>query len=126
MKQIKLKQKHEKKNYKWGSMKFQMIKLNLAKRKGIPIDNFQMPKMVERRSNQMEMNGHLIMKNNPLIKSVDIQRKNTVNNTIAPSFRRKITRLNSQEIGVRRQITQKFKPNIKSQLKELNIEINEI
>ena len=113
-------------NNKWGSMKFQMIKLNLAKRKGIPIDNFQMPKMVERRSNQMEMNGHLVMKNNPLIKSVDIQRKNTVNNTIAPSFRRKITRLNSQEIGVRRQITQKFKPNIKSQLKELNIEINEI
>ena len=110
-------------NNKWGSMKFQMIKLNLAKRKGVPIDNFQMPKMTERRSNQMEMNGHLIMRNNPLIKSVDIQRKNTVNHTIAPSFRKKISRLNSQEIGVRRQITQKFKPNIKSELKELNIEI---
>ena len=110
-------------NNKWGSMKFQMIKLNLAKRKGVPIDNFQMPKMTERRSNQMEMNGHLIMRNNPLIKSVDIQRKNIVNHTIAPSFRKKISRLNSQEIGVRRQITQKFKPNIKSELKELNIEI---
>ena len=53
----------------------------------------------------------------------DIKRKNTVNHTIAPSFRKKISRLNSQEIGVRRQITQKFKPNIKSELKELNIEI---
>ena len=112
-------------NYKWGSMKFQMIKLNLAKRKGVPIDNFEMPKITERRKNQMEMNGHLVMKNNPLAKSVDFKRKNTVsNNTIGNTHRNKIGKLNSQEIGIKRQITQKIKQNVlKSEVKELNIEI---
>lgn len=32
-------------NFKWGSQKFQMIKYNLAKRKGIPFNEFTMPKM---------------------------------------------------------------------------------
>ena len=52
-------------NYKWGSMKFQMMKLNLAKRKGVPIDNFEMPKIAERRKPQMEMNGRLVINDNP-------------------------------------------------------------
>ena len=114
-------------NYKWGSMKFQQIKLNLAKRKGIPIDNFEMPKITERRNNQMEMNGHLVMRNNPLAKSVDFKRKNTANtfnnNTISHNIRNKLGKLNSQDLGIKRQITEKFKPNVKTEVKELNIEV---
>ena len=111
-------------NYKWGSMKFQMIKLNLAKRKGVPIDNFQMAKLPERRKNQMEMNGHLVMNNYPLTKSVNIERKNTVNNhSIGHNIRNKLGRLSSQEIGVKRHPTQKIQPRIKTEFKELNIEI---
>ena len=112
-------------NYKWGSMKFQMIKLNLAKRRGVSIDNLEMPKITERRKNQMEMNGNLIMSNNPLAKSVNIQRKNTLSsNSLTNSYRIKLGRLNSQDIGVKRQITQKLKPRIlKTEVKELNLEI---
>ena len=32
-------------NYKWANMKFQMIKANLAKRKGVSINEFKMPKV---------------------------------------------------------------------------------
>lgn len=39
-----MKSKGMKGNYKWGSQKFRMIKFNLAKRKGIPFREFQMPK----------------------------------------------------------------------------------
>ena len=111
-------------NNKWGSMKFQMIKLNLAKRKGIPIDNFQMPKLPDKRTSQMEMNGHLVINNNPLTRNVELKKKNTVSsNTIGHSYKNKINRLNSQEIGVRRQATQKFKSHINTEIKELKIEI---
>ena len=112
-------------NNKWGSMKFQMIKLNLAKRKGISIDDLEMPKITDRSKNKMEMNGHLIMSNNPLAKSVNFQRKNTLNNnTIGKSYRNKIGKLNNQEINIRRQVTQKIKPSLlKTEVKELNIEI---
>ena len=65
-------------NYKWGSMKFQQIKVNLAKRRGISIDDFQMPKIANRQSKQMEMNGQLIMNNNPLALSYKIRKTNTV------------------------------------------------
>ena len=111
-------------NNKWGSMKFQMIKLNLAKRKGVSIDNFQMPKLPERKSSQMEMNGHLVINSNPLINSVELKRKNTGNNnTIGHTYKNKISRLNSQDIAIRRQLTQKIKPHINTEVKELKIEI---
>ena len=111
-------------NNKWGSMKFQMIKLNLAKRKGVSIDNFQMPKLPERKSSQMEMNGHLVINSNPLINSVELKRKNTGNNnTIGHTYKNKISRLNSQDIAIRRQLTQKLKPHINTEVKELKIEI---
>jgi len=52
-------------NYKWGSMKFQMMKANLAKRKGIPIDELKMPKIwTKKKSSNMELNGNYIMNNN--------------------------------------------------------------
>ena len=111
-------------NNKWGSMKFQMIKLNLAKRKGVSIDNFQMPKLPERKSSQMEMNGHLVINSNPLINSVELKRKNTSNNnTIGHTYKNKISRLNSQDMAIRRQLTQKLKPHINTEVKELKIEI---
>ena len=112
-------------NYKWGSMKFQMMKLNLAKRKGIPLDDFEMPKIADRRKNQMEMNGHLVINNNPLANSVDIKRKNTVSGTsIGHNYRNSLRKLSSNDVIIRRQATQKLKPNIlKTEVKELNIEI---
>ena len=111
-------------NYKWGSMKFQMIKLNLAKRRGVSIDNLEMPKITERKRNHMEMNGHLIMDNNPLAKSVNLTRKNTVNNnTIGNNYRIKLGKINSSDI-IKRQATQKIKPSVlKTEVKELNIDI---
>ena len=33
-----------------------MMKINLAKRKGVSIDNLHMPKITDRRKNHMEMN----------------------------------------------------------------------
>ena len=112
-------------NYKWASMKFQMMKYNLAKRKGIPLDNFEMPKITDRRKNQMEMNGHLIMNNNPLAKSVDIKRKNTLTgSTIGHNYRNNFKKLSSNDVIIRRQATQKLNPNVlKTEVKELNIEI---
>ena len=112
-------------NYKWGSMKFQMMKLNLAKRKGIPLDNFEMPKIADRRKNQMEMNGHLVINNNPLANSVDIKRKNTVSGTsIGHNYRNSLRKLSSNDVIIRRQATQKLNPNVlKTEVKELNIEI---
>ena len=65
-------------NYKWGSMKFQQIKINLAKRKGVSIDDFQMPKIANRQSKQMEMNGQLIMGSNHLAASFKIKKTNTL------------------------------------------------
>lgn len=51
-------------NYRWANMRFQMIKNNLAKRKGINVNEFQMPKVPIRKKNNMEMNGKIIMGNN--------------------------------------------------------------
>ena len=112
-------------NYKWGSMKFQMMKLNLAKRKGVPIDNFEMPKITERRKPQMEMNGRLVINDNPLAKSVDFKRKNTVNtSSIGHNYKNKLGKLSNQDISIKRQFTQKLKPTVlKTEVKELNIEI---
>ena len=93
-------------NYKWGSMKFQMIKLNLAKRRGVSVDNLQMPKVADRKRNQMEMNGQFIMDNNPLTQSLNIGKRNV--GGIRDSLKIKLGF--NQENGIRRQLTQKVKP----------------
>ena len=71
------------------------------------------------------MNGHLIMSNNPLAKSVDIKRKNTLTgSTIGHSYRNNFKKLSSNDVIIRRQATQKLNPNVlKTEVKELNIEI---
>ena len=96
-------------NYKWGSMKFQMIKLNLAKRRGVSVDNLQMPKVADRKRNQMEMNGQFIMDNNPLTQSVNIGKRNVGGIRDSLKIKLGLGKLN-QENGIRRQLTQKVKP----------------
>ena len=101
------KDKSMKGNYKWGSMKFNMIKLNLAKRRGVSIENLHMPKIAGRRSSQMEMNGQLIMDNNPLAKSINYEKR--IPGGIRNSLKVKmgmIGKLN-QESPIKRQSTQK-------------------
>ena len=41
----KSKEKKMKGNYKWASQKFQLMKMNWAKRKGIPFSEYQVPKI---------------------------------------------------------------------------------
>ena len=49
-------------NYKWVNMRFQMMKANLAKRKGISVDELKMPKIWgKKKSSNMELNGNYIM-----------------------------------------------------------------
>ena len=51
-------------NYKWGNMKFQIMKANLAKRKGIPIEDLKMPKIwSKKKSSNLEMIGNSVMNN---------------------------------------------------------------
>ena len=100
------KDKSMKGNYKWGNMKFQMIKLNLAKRRGVSIDNLQMPKVAERKRNSMGINGQFVINNNPLTQSLNFGRKN---NGINNSLRNKMGKINQENI-IRRQLTQKVKP----------------
>ena len=52
-------------NYKWATLKFQQMKVNLAKRKGIPVEDLKMPKIwTNKRNINMEMNGNAIKRNN--------------------------------------------------------------
>ena len=56
-------------NYKWATLKFQQMKVNLAKRKGIPVEDLKMPKIwTNKRNINMEMNGNSIKRNNNTIK----------------------------------------------------------
>lgn len=58
-----LKSKSMKGNYKWGTMKFNMMKSNWAKRRGISIDNFQMPKVESvRKKTVMEIGGQNVIR----------------------------------------------------------------
>jgi hypothetical protein len=52
-------------NYKWGTQKFNIIKFNLAKRKGIPFHQFQMPKVQNDniiRKSTIDHNGNILTK----------------------------------------------------------------
>ena len=114
------KDKSMKGNYKWGNMKFQMIKLNLAKRRGISIDNFQMPKVKERKRNNMEINGQFVINNNPLAQSLNYGRKN---NMMSNSIKIKMGKINQENI-IKRQLTQKVKPIIQHEDEINKLDIN--
>ena len=59
-------------NYKWANLKFQQMKVNLAKRKGIPVEDLKMPKIwTKKKSINMEMNGNNIKRNNNSLKKYE-------------------------------------------------------
>ena len=105
-------------NYKWGSMKFNMIKLNLAKRRGIPIENFQMRKIAGRSASQMEKNGQFVMNNNPLTLSKRYEKyenfEKRVPGGIRNSLKAKMGMMGkvNQETLIKRQMTQEMKTNV--------------
>ena len=102
------KDKSMKGNYKWGNMKFQMIKQNLAKRRGVSIDDLHMPKVADRRRNQMGMNGQFVMNNNPLTQSLNLEKKV---GGISNSLKIKMGKINPENV-VRRHLSEKGKPVI--------------
>ena len=71
-------------NYKWGNMKFKQIKANLAKRKGLNINEMQLPKIASfkenRKMNRMELNGKLIIDEGTKIENNDELNNNKCNN----------------------------------------------
>ena len=63
-------------NYKWASMRFQMMKANLAKRKGISIDEFKMPKIwSKKKNNNKNLYENFDTKKNNFFKQVKSQDK---------------------------------------------------
>ena len=105
-------------NYKWGTMKFNMIKLNLAKRKGIPIENFQMRKIGGRSASQMEKNGQFVMNNNPLKLNKKYEKYENFEKRIPGGIRNSLKvkmgmagKIN-QETLIRRQMTQEVKTSV--------------
>ena len=55
------KDKKMKGNYKWASQKFELIKMNWAKRKGIPFNEYQVPKIVSPISKESKViNGSIL------------------------------------------------------------------
>ena len=53
-------------NYKWGNMKFNLQKINMAKRRGISFEDLKMNKIDKnlKKMNTMEINGRMIIQNN--------------------------------------------------------------
>ena len=96
-------------NYKWGNMKFQLMKINMAKRKGVSIENLHMPKVADRRKNHMGINGQFVMENNPLAHNINNGKKNIAIG-IRNSLRIKMGKVNQENL-IKRQMTQKLKPN---------------
>ena len=63
-----LKEKSMKGNYKWASMKFDIMKMNWAKRKGISYDKFQVPKKENYiKRDSVKIDGGIINGNNNYI-----------------------------------------------------------
>ena len=59
-------------NYKWATLKFHQMKANLAKRKGISIEELKMPKIWgNKKKISMEMNGKVIKRNDNTIKKYE-------------------------------------------------------
>ena len=99
-------------NYKWANLKFQQMKVNLAKRKGIPVEDLKMPKIwTKKKSINMEMNGNNIKRNkNSLKKYESIHLKeNTKTNYALNRFSKLKTKKISE--GSNRVLSQK-EPNI--------------
>ena len=103
-------------NYKWANMKFQMMKANLAKRKGISVDEFKMPKIwSKKRSSNMEMNGNNII-NSGKMKSFNKKlnlKEDNKNSYTMNKYTTKIPNINKKmDEYYKRQYSQKNNNNI--------------
>ena len=70
-------------NYKWATLKYQQMKVNLAKRRGIPVEDLKMPKIwTNKKKINMEMNGNNIKRNDNNFRKYDSAniKENTKNN----------------------------------------------
>ena len=70
-------------NYKWATLKYQQMKVNLAKRRGIPVEDLKMPKIwTNKKKINLEMNGNVIKRNDNNLKKYDSAniKENTKNN----------------------------------------------
>ena len=66
-------------NYKWANMKFQMMKANLAKRKGISIEELKMPKIwSKKKTSNFEMNGNNIINDGKLKSLKSLNKKSNL------------------------------------------------
>ncbi len=75
-------------NYEWASKKFKMMKFNLAKRKGVPFETFEMPKFDIYKPKKKE--------NKITFKSSSISTEE--NNSILPNINKKYNRINNIKI----------------------------
>ena len=102
-------------NYKWGNMRFQMMKANLAKRKGISVDELKMPKIWgKKKSSNMELNGNYIM--NKEIGKFSIDKKlnkkeDYKNNYPMNKYGRMMTMNKKMPEGFKKQLSHKISTN---------------
>ena len=101
-------------NYKWANMKFQMMKANLAKRKGIPIEELKMPKIwSKKKSTNLEMNGNFVMNNDNKYRKYNSTKKMNLKednkNSLMDDYSKK-TSIKSQKINdpYKRQYSQRI------------------
>ena len=76
-------------NYKWATLKYHQIKANLAKRKGVSIEELKMPKIWgNKKKNSMEMNGNIIKRKNNTLKKNDTPniKENAKNNYLLNKY----------------------------------------
>ena len=101
-------------NYKWATLKFQQMKVNLAKRKGIAVEDLKMPKIwTNKRNINMEMNGNEIKRNNGTLKkheSVKVK-ENTKNNYSLNKYSKALKNKKSTE-GYKRMLSNKDSNNL--------------
>ena len=105
-------------NYKWGNMRFQMMKANLAKRKGIPVEELKMPKIWgKKKSSNMELNGNYIMNNKIGIKQYSKDKltkkeDNKNNNFLFNKYGRMMTMNKKSTELFKKQLSNKIPNNI--------------
>ena len=97
-----------------GNMKFQMMKANLAKRKGIPIEELKMPKIwSKKKSTNLEMNGNFVMNNDNKYRKYNSTKKMNLKednkNSLMDDYSKK-TSIKSQKINnpYKRQYSQRI------------------
>ena len=101
-------------NYKWATLKFKQMKTNLAKRRGIPVEDLKMPKIWSNKKNvNVQMNGNTIKNdNNNNSKKHDSKnnKENTKNNYSLNKYA-KALKLKRNEEGIKNLLSPKVSTN---------------